>query len=344
MIGTTFKLGFDGTSVSRGLGRITSTIGRGLGRIGIGALERAGHRVTDLMGRLVMAIPDTIKETADWAGGLTDMATATGMSVKDLVILEEKFRLAGVSAKESGAVMSRFALNLQTAATEGGAAAEALRELGFNGQSFVDVPLDEAFKQIAQWIPTAKNAEKIMGDLFGQKLGYQQLKLFRDWDAVTAQAINNVGKLAEAMDKGQAASLDRWADSLGRFENFKRSLATIALDEWFKLSGGAGMTDKFFDEFDPESLRPKIAAMMETVKSMFSDPSKFFGDAFRNLGKSIGDGIKDSLRGSISVKDLFFSKPKEGGKTTDSETANELKKQTALLRRISTQENVATFA
>jgi hypothetical protein len=347
MIGTTFKLGFDGSSVSRGLGRLSGSMMRGFGRIGKGAMERVGHRVTDLMGRIVMAVPAALKETADWASGLTDMATATGMSVSELVILEEKFRLAGVSAKESGAVVSRFALNLKTAATEGGAAAEALRALGFDGQFIKGKSIGEAFdiiaKQLAILGPNLENVEGIMADLFGAKLGYQQLKLFKDFAAVTAQAENNVGKLAEAMGSGQAAALDTWSDAMGRFENFKRSLSTIALDEFFKLSGGADGVNSLYDSLDPEKFRPRISAIMGQIKSIFEDPSKAFGDAFKSIGKQLGEGIKESFRGSFSLKDLFSSaSPAAAGR--QQEALPELKRQTVLLQQIRDESTTARFA
>lgn len=346
MIGTTFKLGFDGTSVQRGLGKLASGMARGFGRIGIGAMERVGHRMTDLMGRLVMAIPETLRETGEWAGGMTDMATATGMSVEKLVLLEEKFRLAGVQAKESGAVMSRFALNLKTAGTEGGAAADALRTLGFKANAFMNVPLDEALEKIAKQINAGidggwlKNPEGVMSDLFGQRLGYQQLKLFRDYAAVSEQAANNVGKLAAAMGSGQAANLDRWSDALGRFENLKRSLASIAMDEFFKISGGPGSADSFFDTFDPEKLRPKIAGLMEGVRNALKDPVAFFGDSLRAAGREIGKGITES----ISVKSFLPSliKPKTDKDKTE-DVAEELKRQTPILKGIMTNSMRATF-
>lgn len=347
MIGTTFKLGFDGTSVSRGLGKLSGSMARGFGKIATGAMERVGHRMTDLMGRIVMAIPETLKETADWAGGLTDMSTATGMSVEELVLLEEKFRLAGVQAKESGAVVSRFALNLKTAATEGGSAAEALRALGFNGQTFRNAKLGDAFDAIAQKIAvmasSMDNVEGVMADLFGAKLGYQQLKLFRDYAAVTKQAENNVGRLAKAQGSGLAVALDNWSDAIGRVESFKRSLSSIALDEFFKVTGGADGVNDFFDKTDPEKFRQRIAEIMKTIKGVFEDPGKAFGDVFRNIGKHIGDGIKESFKGTLSIKDLFSSNaPKPAGKQSDA--LPELQRHTVLLKQIRDESSTARFA
>jgi hypothetical protein len=354
MIGTTFKLGFDGSSVSRGLGRITGGMMRGFGRIGVGALERVGHRVTDLMGRIVLAIPQTLKETADWAGGLTDMATATGMSVEELVILEEKFRLAGVSAKESGAVVSRFALNLKTAATEGGAAVEALRAIGFDGQFIKGKSLGEAFDQIAKTLaimgPELDNVEGIMSDLFGAKLGYQQLKLFMDFAAVTKQAENNVGKLAVALGSGQAAALDKWSDAMGRFENFKRSLSTIALDEIFNITGGGDGINSLFDTLDPEKFRPKIRQLSKELRNTFlffregGGMGEMLVDFGKLIGKGITDSIKESFQGGFSLKNLFMPGAARGNPKNEAPELPELKKQTVLLQQIRDESNTARFA
>lgn len=355
MIGTTFKLGFDGSSVSRGLGNLSRGIGKGLGRIGIGALERVGHKMTDLMGRVVMAIPDAIKETADWAGSLTDMSTATGVSISDLVVLEEKFRLAGVSAAETGIVVSKFAKNLKDAATEGGPAVEALRALGFDGQFGVGKTLMESFDQVMGAIsrldPAASNLEGIMSDLFGAKLGYQMLKLFRDSEAVTKQAENNVKGLKKAMgDDGGAARLDQWGDALGRLENFKRSLVSIGMEEFFNFGGGPGGPDAFFDKFDPEKLRPKIQEISRLIRNTFTyfregdGLGGIISDIGKQLGKSIADGLKESFSGGLGLKDLLFPGKKSDPSTTQNNITPELQKHTTLLTQIRDESGVSRFA
>lgn len=299
MIGTTFKLGFDGSSVSKGLGNLSRTMARGFGRIGVGALERVGHRVTDLFGRILMAAPEAIQETADWAGGLTDMATATGTSVESLVLLEEKFRLAGVRAKETGAVVSRFGLNLKTAMTEGGPAKDALNKLGFYATEFKDLNLDQSFEKIAKRIsemaPQLENVEGIMADLFGAKLGYQQLKLFRDYAAVSERASRNVGDFAKKMNSGLAGQIDEWGEALERFETLKRQLSTIAIDELMNAFGGAGGPDAFFDSFNPENWRGGIRTITDAIKNILTNPTQFFGDALREAGRMLGEGFKESF-------------------------------------------------
>jgi hypothetical protein len=357
MIGTTFKLGFDGSSVSRGLGNLTRGIGKGLGRIGIGAMERVGHKMTDLMGRIVMAVPDAVKETADWAGSLIDMSNATGMSISDLVILEEKFRLAGVSAAESGLVVSKFAKNLKEAASEGGPAADALRSLGFDGQFGVGKTLMESFDQVMERIsrmdPAVHNLEGIMSDLFGAKLGYQMLKLFRDAEAVTKQAENNVKGIAKTMGDGGASKLDKWGEAMGRFENFKRSLISIGMEEFFNVGGGPGGPDAFFDKFDPEKLRPKIqeiSRMLQNTFTYFREGAGLSGiikDIGNSIGRSIAEGLNESFQGTPLGK--AFKYLGGGGNKSDPSTAQndllpELKRANTTLTQIRDESSVARFA
>lgn len=357
MIGTTLKLGFDGTAVSRGLGRVS----RGLGAFGkqfaIGAMQRVGHRMTDLMGRLVMAVPQALKETADWASNMTDMATQTGVSVEKLVLLEEKLRLAGASARDTSRIISTLAASLQEARDTGGAPYEALQRLGFTGFDFKDMPIDQAFDEIGRRVASVggdiDGLEKSMEDLFGARIGFGLLRFYKDMEVNTDRAKKNVADFARSMER-VAPRLDTFADSLGRWENFKRGLSSIAMDEMFRLTGGEGFANNLFDRLNPEKLRPKISEFFNLVGRnleafLSQDLSKSFGDLFRNIGRSIGDGIRDSIGDMFSIKNLNpFKFPWTGGKTSATDAGknavSELESQTALLRDIKKEAFVSRFS
>jgi hypothetical protein len=196
--------------------------------------------------------------------------------------------------------------------------------------------------------PELENAEGIMADLFGAKLGYQQLKLFNDFAAVTAQAENNVAKLAKTMGEGQAVALDNWSDAMGRFENFKRSVASIALQEVFRFTGGADGVNSLYDSLDPEKIRPRIQQIGKELRNTFL----FFreGGGLRELatdfGKMIGQGISSSLKETFqgfTIKDLF-NLGKKGGGNAQTPELPELKKQTVLLQQIRDESSTARFA
>jgi hypothetical protein len=93
-IGTTLKVGFDAAAVRKGfsgLGGMFSGAMRGFRQIGIGAARDVGARMTDLLGRVLMAVPQGIKETLDWAGNLTDtrLSTAIQTSINNAIRQQE---------------------------------------------------------------------------------------------------------------------------------------------------------------------------------------------------------------------------------------------------------------
>lgn len=377
MIGTTFKLGFDGTSVSRGLGNISSVVGRVGRQIGIGMAREVGTRMTDTLGRILSAVPESLAETMDWSGQLQDMSTQTGVSVKNLVELQEALRLSGAEGADTSRMISTLAANLSEAAKNGGPAADALRKLGLNAQEIAGMNIDQAFYTIGQRIAEltkttrtpieftylfgpkvgtqiVETSDKIAGlessmaDLFGARMGYKLIRFFKDFNGSMGQARNNVGDLASAMDGGLAARIDDMGDALGRWQTLKRSLGTMALDEVGRFGGGGGI-NRIFDSLDAEKFRPKIQELMSMLGRnlevlLSQDLGKSFGDIFRNLGKSFGEGIKDSLK--IDVKSLMPSLMGfgSGGKTAKAESDPALQKTNTLLSDIRREVGTARFA
>ena len=375
-IGTTFKLGFDGTSVSKGLGNMTKHLGSFGRQVGIGMARQVGAKMTDIWGRILSSVPETLAETTDWVGNMVDMSNATGTSVESLILLEEQFRLTGVAAADSAAMMSKMAANIQDAARNGGPAADALRKIGLDAKDLADLPLDQQFRRIGQaladlnkttqtevsfddWtspqfgkrlVETTtrlQDMESITADIFGGKMGYKLLRLFNDYGATVDQARNNVGKLADAMNRGGAQAIDTWGDALGRFENFKRGLGTIAIDELMRLTGGPGGVDRLFNFLDPEKIRPKVQAVMSmigrNIEVMMGGSEEGFGigEIFSNMGKKFGDGFREALSG-LSLKDLFFGVPAK--KTASTTGKNPMEETNTILRDIRKNVGVPKFA
>lgn len=346
MIGTTLKVGFDSSQVDRGLGGITGKLGRVGRQIGIGMARQVGSRMTDMLGRIVMAVPETLKETADWAGGLTDMATQTKLTVSELILLEEKLRLSGASARDTSKVISTMTDALYEAKIEAGPAREAINALGFLASDFDGKSPADAFdmigKRVAELGPQFEGLETAMGDLFGARIGYGLLRFFNDIEANTAQAENNVRGIADAFSGDAAYDLDRFSDSLGRFETFKRSLSSIALDEIFKRVGGKDAGNTLFDSIDPEKFRPtieKIGDMLERNIKMVMSGDFSVGDFFKNIGNHIGEGIKESF--DFSPSGILKGLVGMGGSSSAPTTDPELVKQTELLERMLKKTGIA---
>jgi hypothetical protein len=351
MIGTTVKIGFDSSAVGRGMANMGRMLSKGLGRIGTGAAERVGHQMTDLMGRIVMAIPDALRETADWAGNMTDMSTQTGMSVESLVVLEEKLRLAGASANDTSRIISTLNSRVHEATTENGAAAEAMRALGINIQDIAGASPERAFTMIGQRVaelgPEFKGLENIMGDLFGARMGFKLIRFFKTYDESTARAEKTAGMFGKALTGGLAGEMDEFGDALGRMTIMKRQLSSIVLGEMFRVTGGSGGVDKMFDFFDPEKIRPKVTELFNLIGRnlevfMSQDISKSFGDIFRNIGKQLGEGIKESFGDSMNIKGILGFKTASATQTGEDPIAV-IKESNKLLTEIR-DKSVAKFA
>lgn len=347
MIGTTLKLGFDGTSIGRGLKSVSGLLGKFGKEISIGASRRIGEGMTDTLGKIITAIPSAISETMDWAGELADLTNQTGMATDKLVEFQELLRLTGVDSATTGKMIFTMTKNVKDAARDGGDLADGLKAIGLEAENLQSMAPDKMFETITKRIgelnkttttpikvtnpitgevttkfveltEKMKDLEKFGSDLFGSKMGYKWIGVAKDFDAAMAQARNNVGALGQAMSGGVAGQIDTLGDALGRFENFKRSLSSMAITEVMRVTGPGGI-DKAFNFLDAEKLRPKVQELISMLGRnlevlLSQDLSKSFGDLMKNLGRAFGEGIRDSLK--ISVKDFLPSFG--GGKPTAS--------------------------
>jgi hypothetical protein len=342
-IGTTLKVGFDAAAVRKGfsgLGGMFGGVMRGFRQAGIGAARQVGARMTDMLGRVLMAVPEGIKETLDWAGNLTDMSAQTGVAVEKLVLMEEALRLAGASASDTSRILSTFADNLGEAMREAGPAQEALRKLGFKMTDFKGIGLDEAFEKVGrragQMSWGVGELESTMADLFGARMGFKLIRFFRDFDGGMKQSINNVGPFAARLDS-TATGYDKMSDALGRFKMRWRETMSIVIDETVNMFGD-DWVDQMFDFLSPEKIRTGIANFKEGLKVMAS--GDFWKGLMNDLGRAIGDGIKASLGDAFSLKGLVPSWM--GGGAPTSSTGNNDKAIARMDRQIQLLQTIAT--
>lgn len=345
MIGTTFKLAFDGTAVSRGMASIAGKLGTMGKAIGRGALERVGHQMTDLMGRIVGAIPEAIKETTDFAGQTNDLSKATNTSAESLILLQEAMRLGGAEV-DPLRMLSNLADALYEADREAGDAQDSLHKLGMMSYAFKGQSLEDAFIAIADAIgKMPKDTElgkinDILQPLFGTKISMKMVAMFREFRENLVQAGNNTKGLRNQIG-GVVGELDRMGDALGRFEILKKEIGAIALGSFAKTFGG-GSVDAFFDKLNPEKLQGFFDGLFNGIKqfmNMLEDGQlmKSLSDMFKNIGRMIGEGIKES------VGNFKFGLPSFGGKDT-AMTFSQGERTIALLSDIRERSGVSALA
>ena len=306
-IGTKVKIGFDASAVKGGLSGMSNLFKgafRGFRQVGIGAARQVGAGVTDLVGRAIMAIPTGMKEMMDWAGNLNDMSAQTGMAVSKIVVLEEALRMSGAEAADTSRIISTLAENLGEAMREAGPAQEALHKMGFKASEFKGATIDEAFarigKRAAEMSWGMGELEGTMADLFGARMGFKLIRFFRDFDGGMAEAQKNVGAFGASLDLS-APKFDRLSDALGRFKMKSFELFAIVADQMVNMFGD-NFVDKAFDWIDASKIRQTITYLREAIAGVFSGSA--FSDMLRGFGRMVGDGIKDSLGDSFSLKNM----------------------------------------
>jgi hypothetical protein len=308
MIGSTVRLGFDATAVQKGLGGLGGLFGRIGRQIGVGGLQRVGHQITDLMGRMIVALPAAGKEMLDWAGNMTDMSAQTGVSIQSLLVMEEALRMTGASAADTSRIMSVFKDNLYEASQGAEAQKNALNRLGFGASDLKHMNVDEAFyaigKRVSELGPEFEGLEGIMADLFGARMGYKMIRFFRDFDGSMDTAKKNVKSFGDVSDD-TFTNFDNISDIMGRWAMTRRSLLAGFFEGLVGAGGienAAASLDGMFDRLN--GMSDKMREMGKIIRNSFQyvqqeGMGSVMSDVFKSIGKSIGEGIVESLKESM---------------------------------------------
>lgn len=342
-IGTKVVVGFDASAVRAGMGGLKGLFSgamRGMRQVGIGAARQIGVGMTDMMGRVLMAIPEGIKETMDWAGNMNDMSKQTGLAVSKLILLEEALRNSGAEVPDTSRMISTFAENLGEAMRETGPAQDALHKLGLKVSEFKGMAIDEAFEKVGNAASNMSwgvgELESAMGDLFGARMGMKQMRFFKDIQGNMAEAEKNVGAFARRMDVS-APIYDQMSDNLGRFKMRWRETMAIIIDQAVGMFG-KDFIDKMFDFLDPEKIRQSLVFLREEIAGLFKGDG--ISGIFKSLGRQIGEGIKESIGDSFSFKGLI--PPWMGGGSPTSSNAGNEKTIARMDRQIQLLQTIAT--
>jgi hypothetical protein len=312
MLGTTFKLGFDGSAVNRGMRGIGGMVGKIGGQIGLGMSLSIGHALVRGVGSAIRSIAKNAADTFDWGSEMSDISAQTGIATESLIELSEALRLAGAMPRDIGRTLSQFKMKLHEAATvEGSAAGKALNDLRFSMQDFKGMPIDRAFFTIGQRISDMgeelENVEGIVTELFGGIRSVRLLRFFKDYNENMAQMRRNTGSLG-FMDDGTFRDLDRAADALGRWEMVKRTL-TVGILKGIgggSLSGFADVMNSVFDKLQSigpllaeagAQLRNTLRYLLEYLAEhgLVKTIGKIFTEVGLMIGRGIGQGIKETM-------------------------------------------------
>ena len=221
------KLSLQGvSSVQGGLSQVTSKLGdMDSATLKVGdALKGMGLAAVAALGvGSVAAITSMVKGYIDAAEGLKDLGIKTGATVESLSAFASIGKLTGTTADTIGQAMNKLAKNMAGSTEESKGAAQALKALGLDFNTFNALrpedkmlALAKAMNQFEDGSAKSAVAMTLMG-----KSGADLLPFMRD--------LGNTGELVAKVTAEQAEMADQYNDAMTvaaeRVEDMKRGLA-----------------------------------------------------------------------------------------------------------------------
>lgn len=209
-----------------------------------------------------------VKQAADLGSRISDVSARTALAARDVVILEQAFKNAGLSAERVPQAVTMLSRQLVQAQEKGGEAAAAFNKLGLSIDELLKMKPADQFKAVGQAIGNLQNPSQraaVAMQLFGRS-GSELLTLFRD--------PNGFAK-AEKMVGGLAGTIARNADS---FDAISDSINAMGLKSQQFFSGLLGQIDDVvrywldqFESLDFTVLGERAGAMVKLFQESFAN-------------------------------------------------------------------------
>ena len=238
-----------------------------------------------------------VKQAADLGSRISDVSARTALAARDVVILEQAFRNAGLSAERVPQAVTMLSRQLVNAQEKGGEAAAAFNKLGLSIDELLKMKPAEQFKAVGNAIGNLQNPSQraaVAMQLFGRS-GSELLTLFRD--------PNGFAK-AEKMVGGLADTIARNADS---FDAISDSINSMGLKSQQFFSGLLGQIDDVvrywldqFESLDFTGLGEKFGAFVKLAIQMIQE-----GRLGEFIELTIKAGIEAGLNGLNKLIDWF---------------------------------------
>lgn len=200
------RLSLDSSAFTKGISAAMSSLSGMAGKVAA-ISTKAGAALAAIGAPLSAgAFVAGIKNAIEFGAEMEHLSARTGVAVKDLVILGQAFKNAGIESEQVGPMINRLQKALTGVNEHGEPTNKMFAKLGVNMEELRKLDPGAQFAVIASAISSlsdpAERAAAAMG-IFG-KSGGQMLQLFRDPQAIAA-ATAQVGKQAEALERSAAA-------------------------------------------------------------------------------------------------------------------------------------------
>ena len=278
-LGATLKVRMDTSEVNRGLRGMKSKISRAFGtikKVGVaafGAIAAAGGALAAL----------TINATK-FSTSVQSMAIQTGMTVHEVLSLQNAFKMVQVDSDEASGLVSEFKKRLAEAKLGTGEAVDALAKLGITVQELGSMTTMQAFTRVMDGVKDIElgsdDALFVLDKLFGGK-GMELSMLAHKFNELMEQASKNTQGLADNMK--DASNFDAMNMGMARLSAMARELQmrfvnALPLDR----------IQEMMDRVDLKGFGEKLTTELERF---FEEPGATVIRWAIKAGTLIGEGI-----------------------------------------------------
>lgn len=259
-----------------------------------------------------------IKGVADFGSHMSDIAVSSGTTVRNLMVIKDALRRAGAKGDTDRILLTLKKQIQEAIISPTGEIAKAFQLLKLDPRNLLSMDVADAFDLIAKRVEGAggqiQGLEFALDRIFGGRLNRELLKLFKDYSANMAKAEESAAWMGEFFDDNKAA-FDAFADAIGRVPDLFR----VVVGQLMLMTGLMPGITKFFENLKPvltkENLRNTFIWMREELWGMIKSIWSWMEEKAKAIGRSIGEGIKESLP-DLSIRGLLGMKKKGEGEKT----------------------------
>jgi hypothetical protein len=207
------KISLDTSSFTRGISVVRGQVASLSGTVATAA-ARISTGLVGALGATTTAFAFGIKNALDFGSSLTELAARTGAPIKDLVIMQQAFKDAGLGAEMVGPAINLMQKAMSGVNEEGEPTNKMFEKLGINLAELQSLKPQSQFEAISKAIANlASPAERSAAAMaiFGRS-GGQLLAIFKD-PAAMGNAAQAVGSQADILQRS-AERFDAVSDRL----------------------------------------------------------------------------------------------------------------------------------
>jgi hypothetical protein len=262
-------------SVKKVAGNVTASFGS---MVKAGAALAVGFGAIKLAGAAFREVFENFGEALDLGGELNDLASRTGETAGNILVLQRAFDNAGSSAEKVGPSINKMQKFLDDAAQGAAKNTEVLGRLGVSMVELEGKTPTEQMQLLAERISAIQDPLQrgaLAMAVFG-KSGGELLPLLRNFSGELETAQSQLGAMPGVIDRSNAA-FDTISDNISVIQTKFRDLAAGLLD---RLAPALEFATTMLTRFDAAALGMKIGDILIGA----GEGMKGFTEAMKALG------------------------------------------------------------